>query len=102
MKIYLIQHAQTGNFLPTDFATGGTYWEGEAGKAPRPFHNRLAAANFITQWVKGKAYTGYHQSGEFGENVTPFVDYEDCGRSRRDLRIREGTIVLEPFQEELL
>lgn len=93
MKIYLVQHTRTRNFLPTDFATGGTYWEGEAGKAPRTFPTRQAAQNFINNWVKGRAGIGPFSAG---------VAYEDRGRSRRDVRIREGTIVLEPVQEELL
>ena len=102
MKVYLVQHTRTLNFLPTDFATGGTYWEGEAGKAPRTFHTRQAAQNFINNWVKGHARMHYEHSGTFGEDVSSGLVYEDRGRSHRDVRIREGTIVLEPIQEELL
>lgn len=102
MKIFLIQHTKTGNFLPTDFNKGGTYWNGEAGKAPRVFHSYAAAASFMRHWAKGYAETFTETSGGFGEVISTGLRYIDQGRSRSDIRIREATIVLEPYQENLL
>lgn len=98
MIVYLIQHTKTGNFLPTDFHRGGTYWNGEAGKAPRLFHTRAAAQSFISHWVKGQAYI----APDYGEHVTTSLKYEDKGRKSSDIRIREASLELEPYQENLL
>ena len=96
MIVYLIQHTKTGNFLPTDFSKGGTYWDGEAGKAPRTFHTRAAAQSFINHWVKGQAYKFYER------DITTKLKYDDKGRKSSDIRIREARLELEPYQENLL
>lgn len=102
MIVYLIQHTKTGNFLPTDFYKGGTYWNGEAGKAPRIFHTKAAAQSFINHWVKGQAYIVHEHTGFYWKNVTTSLKYMDKGRKSSDIRIREASLELEPYQENLL
>lgn len=97
MKLYVVRHAATQNLLPTEFNKGGTYWRGEAGKAPRVFHSYKAAHAFVIHWAKGEAH--YHVPSPLSfddDEGSAYLDYRDQGRSRSDLIICEAELVIYP------
>lgn len=82
MSLYVIRHKKTKEFLPIEFTKGGSHWDGLAiCYIPRIFKSKLAAANFVSAWVRGKATRGASAPSRVG------IIYEDCGRKSSDLEI---------------
>lgn len=101
MKFYAIRHRQTGNYLPMEWK-GTSYWEGEAGKAPRLLSLR-AAKSLITQWALGQHRNVIHYSDTpLGRDDWVEHEITPCGRSRSDLEIVEVTLTFAPTQLILL
>ena len=101
MKMYCIRHKRTRNLLPIEFATGGSYWDGEAGKAPRLFTSIRNARSFIAIWAKGKASNVY---GTVSDGLREYEDkvgleFKDVGRSKTDCEVIEITLVYERVVE---
>lgn len=100
MKLFIIRHNKTRNYLPQKYVRGGTYWNGEEGESglPRIFHSRNAANAFIYAWEKGYAGVDYGtDKDEFGRpyEYSKGVNYVDQGRSRSDLSVVECELVIE-------
>lgn len=91
MKLFIIKHTKTGNYLPQSYLKGGTYWHGDKddkNSPPRTFHSRAAANAFIYAWEKGLAKVEYGRS-----DVPNGVYYEDQNRSRDDLKVIECELI---------
>lgn len=101
IKLYCIRHKATGNLLPIEFLTGGSYWNGEAGKAPRFFTSIRNARSFIAIWAKGQASNVYSTGSDgFREYVEKVgLEFKDVGRSKTDLEVIEITLVYERVVE---
>lgn len=96
IKLYCIRHKATGNLLPIEFLTGGSYWDGEAGKAPRFFTSIRNARSFIAIWAKGEVSNVYDTVSDGFREYTDKVgiEFKDKGRKKTDLEIIEARIEL--------
>lgn len=101
MKLYAILHRKTGNYLPMEWK-GTSYWEGEAGKAPRLLSLR-AAKSLVIQWARGQHRTITHYSATpLGRDDWMEHKIIPRGRRRDDLEIVEVTLTFSATQLNLI
>lgn len=89
-NVYAVRHNGTGAYLSTEWAKGGSWWEGEAlteKSIPRLFYSFRAAQAFVSQWARGRVTKSRMFGSTPWDDDVEVLEHEDVGRKASDLRI---------------